>query len=152
MANRGHSQMRAKLINDSPKTFAIILRTGDEAMAELKRFAQTAGLTASQFTAIGAFQEVTVGFFNMDKKEYNKIVIREQLEVLSLLGDVSLENDEPKLHAHVVVGKADGTAHGGHLLQGIVRPTLEVILTEAPKHLHRKLDPETGLALIHLEE
>ena len=54
------------------------------------------------------------------------------------------------MHTHVVVSKADGTAHGGHLLEAHVRPTLEVIITESPTHLHRRSDPETGLALIRL--
>jgi len=56
----------------------------------------------------------------------------------------------PKLHAHVVLGKSDATAHGGHLLEGVVRPTLEVVLTELPRQLHRRLDRESGLALIEV--
>jgi len=73
------------------------------------------------------------------------------VEVLSLVGDIALHGEEPKVHAHVVLGKSDGTAWGGHLVEAHVRPTLEVILTESPVHLHRKTDPNTGLALIDLE-
>jgi uncharacterized protein len=72
----------------------------------------------------------------------------EQVEVLSLVGDVALKDGAPQVHAHVVVGKSDGTAHGGHILQAHVWPTLEVVLTESPKHLRRKTDAETGLAVI----
>ena len=68
--------------------------------------------------------------------------------MLSLIGDIALKDDMPQIHAHVVVGKADGSAHGGHILEARVWPTLEVILTESPTHLCRKFDPETGLALI----
>jgi len=68
--------------------------------------------------------------------------------VLSLVGDIALKDERPQVHAHVVFGKADGSAHGGHVLEAHVWPTLEVVLTESPKHLHRKFDPETGLALI----
>ena len=74
----------------------------------------------------------------------------EQVEVLSLIGDVALDGEEPTLHAHVVVGRADGTAHGGHLLAARVWPTLEVMLAESPRHLHRRRDPDTALALIRL--
>jgi predicted DNA-binding protein with PD1-like motif len=71
--------------------------------------------------------------------------------VLSLIGDIALdEGGKPKVHAHVVVGKADGTAHDGHLLEAHVRPTLEVILTESPKRLQRKHDKEAGIALIRV--
>ncbi len=94
---------------------------------------------------------MTLGYFDWDTKEYQKIPVREQVEVLSLVGDVALdEQGEPALHAHVVVGKSDGTAHGGHLLQAIVRPTLEVILVESPHYLQRHHDPESGLALIRV--
>lgn len=143
--------MKSKLINTSPTTYALVLNTSDEAVDQLQGFARSAGLSASQFSAIGAFQELTVGFFNPDKRDYSKIVIREQVEVLSLLGDIALDNGEPKVHAHVVVGKADGSAHGGHLLHAIVRPTLEVVLVESPKHLRRRMDRATGLALIDPE-
>src|SRR5207248_8373816 len=57
----------------------------------------------------------------------------------------------PTLHAHLVVGRRDGTTLGGHLLEGHVWPTLEVIVTETPAHLRKSLDPETGLALIDIE-
>ena len=105
-------------------------------------------LTAARFTAIGAFSEATLGYFDAKKKAYEKIPVREQVEVLSLIGDVALDGGQPKIHAHVVVGKRDGTAHGGHLLAAHVRPTLEVMLTEAPMHLRRSFDPMSGLALI----
>jgi predicted DNA-binding protein with PD1-like motif len=93
---------------------------------------------------------LVLGFFVPDKKDYDKILIREQVEVLSLLGDVALKEGQPQIHAHVVIGKVDGTAHGGHLMLARVQPTLEVILTESPQHLQRKTDPASGLALIDL--
>jgi predicted DNA-binding protein with PD1-like motif len=94
---------------------------------------------------------VTLGYFDWRRKDYQKIPLREQVEVLSLLGDVALdEKGGPKIHAHVVVGRSDGNAHGGHLLEAHVRPTLEVILVESPRHLQRRHDPESGLGLIRL--
>jgi len=93
---------------------------------------------------------VLLGFFNFEKRDYKRIPVNEQVEVLSLIGDVALEDGDPKIHAHVVLGKSDGTACGGHLLEAFVRPTLELILTESPKHLQRVMDDETGLALIEL--
>ena len=67
-----------------------------------------------------------------------------------MVGDIALEGEEPQVHAHVVVGRRDGMAMGGHLLEAHVRPTLEVVLVESPEHLRKKTDPETGLALIDL--
>ena len=141
--------MKAKLINDEgEQTFAVVFETGEEALAGLTSFAKEHRLDAARFTAIGAFSDVTVGFFDWETKAYQEIVVDEQVEVLSLDGDIAREEGEPKVHAHVVVGKRDGTAHGGHLMAAHVRPTLEVVVVESPRHLRRVFDPESGLALI----
>jgi predicted DNA-binding protein with PD1-like motif len=142
--------MKAALLHEHEglRTFALVLGSDDEAMAALIAFATERQLQATQFTAIGAFSRVVVAYFDWTSKQYRHIRIDEQVEVLSLVGDISVEDGKPKVHAHVVVGKADATAHGGHLIEGRVRPTLEIVLTEAPRHLHRRHDPASGLALI----
>ena len=143
--------MRAKLLNDNgERVFAVIFETGDDPVAGLTRFAEERGLGASAFTAIGAFSEATLGYFDWDRKEYDRIPVNEQVEVLALVGDIALQDGKPKLHAHVVLGRRDGSACGGHLLAARVRPTLEVILTESPAHLRRKHDSASGLALIDI--
>jgi predicted DNA-binding protein with PD1-like motif len=137
--------MRSKLLYRSggQKTYALIFETGDEVMGGLTAFAREQRLGGSRFTAIGAFQDVTPGYFDWAQKDYKRIPVREQVEVVSLVGDVAEgEGCEPKVHAHVVLGRSDGTALGGHLLEAHVRPTLEVMLVESPSHLRRKHDPE----------
>lgn len=141
--------MRARLIAESPKTFVLIFETGDELAAGLKAFAEKERLTAASFKAIGAFSAVKLAWFDWETKTYSASVeLNEQLELLSLIGDVALNEGKPAVHAHAVVGKKDGTAHGGHLLEAIVRPTCEVVLTESPTSLHKEIDRESGLALI----
>jgi predicted DNA-binding protein with PD1-like motif len=131
------------------RTFAVVFDAGDEVADGLLDVARRHAVAAAYFTAIGALRDVTLGYWRWETKEYDRIAVREQVEVLSLVGNIALAPDgAPKVHAHVVVGKADGTAHGGHLLEGHVRPTLEVILVESPRHLRRTHDPGTGLALI----
>jgi predicted DNA-binding protein with PD1-like motif len=143
--------MRAKLINEVPeRTFALILDTGDEVVSSLERFAAEQGLVASRFTAIGAFRQVTLGYFDWDRKDYERTELGEQLEVLSLIGDVALQDGKPKLHAHAVLGRRDASTCGGHLLKAVVRPTLEVLLTDSPEYLRREHDPTSGLALIRI--
>ena len=131
------------------RTYALVFDKDEEFVAGLTSWAKENKLSGSHFTAIGAFREVTLGYFDRGKKEYQKIPVPEQVEVLSLIGDIALTNGVPQIHAHVVVGKSDGSAHGGHILEAHVWPTLELILIESPKHLCRKYDPETGLALIN---
>jgi uncharacterized protein len=143
--------MKYQLINkDQQKTFAVILESGEEVMEQIMSFAKKEKISASQFTAIGAFSETTAGFFDFSIKDYKKIRFKEQMEVLALNGDITLFEDEYKIHAHVVLAKEDGTAHGGHLLKATVHPTLEIILNESPAYLNRKIDKESGLALIKI--
>ena len=119
-------------------------------MAAIASFAHDRELRATQFSAIGAFSRVTVAYFDWATKRYRNVEIAEQVEVLSLVGDITLESGKPKVHAHIVVGKQDATAYGGHLVEGLVRPTLEIVLTETPIHVTRRFDPQSGLALIDL--
>lgn len=143
--------MKYKLINnDQQKTYAIILESGEEVMGKIMAFAKEQKVSVSQFTAIGAFSETVMGFFDFSIKDYKKNLMKEQMEVLTLNGDITLFNDQYKIHAYVVLGKDNGTAYGGHLLKAIVHPTLEIILYESQAYLTRETDKETGLALIKI--
>ena len=143
--------MQTQLLNENAglRTYVAVLETGDEVMACLQRFIEAEGVSAAQITAIGAFETADLFFFEWETKKYRPIPVHEQTEVATLVGDVALDGDgKPTLHLHVVLGKPDGTALAGHLADAKVRPTLEVIITETPAHLHRVEDQETGLALI----
>jgi uncharacterized protein len=146
--------MKSKLINDGPqKTYVLVLDKGDETVSSIESFVRKNGISAAQLTGIGAFSDTVLGFFDWETKNYRKIPVNEQVEVVSLLGDIALGPDgKPALHPHVVVSRADGMAMGGHLLEAHVRPTREVVLTESPRHLHKRKDGESGLALIVAEE
>jgi predicted DNA-binding protein with PD1-like motif len=143
--------MNYKLLDRASSTYALVFQSGDEVMSVLKEFANERSLKAGRFSAIGAFSRCTLGYFDFSIKDYKKIQMEEQVEVLSLTGDIALYGDESRLHAHVVLGRSDGSAMGGHLIEAIVHPTLEVILEESPGYLQRRIDPETGLALIVIE-
>jgi uncharacterized protein len=134
------------------ETRVVILDSGEEAFATLTKFANETGITAASLTAIGAFEKATIGWFDFDKKTYKKIEVDQQCEVLSAIGDVAVGDDgKASLHVHVVLGLSDGTTRGGHLMAGMVRPTLEVVLIDTPTHLRRKKKPDIGIALIDLD-
>lgn len=144
--------MKYKLLNGiGNTTHVLIFETGDEVMSILKTFVNEHKLKASRFTAIGAFSSAELGFFDFSIKDYKKIQVNEQVEVLSMIGDVALFGDDSAVHAHVVVGRADGRAMGGHLMKARVHPTLELIIEEAPGYLQRRMDKETGLPLIKID-
>lgn len=130
------------------RIWTLILDAGEDPVECIESFASQHHIAAASITAIGAFERATIGWFDWEQKRYHEIDIDEQVEVLSLIGDIALKDDEPSLHAHVVLGKRDGSAHGGHLLSASVRPTMEIILTDTPTHLRKRHDDESGLALI----
>lgn len=136
--------------NNGLRTFALIFDKGDAVREKLVEFATANRFSNVQITAIGAFSEVTLGYFDRRQRDYTNIPVKEQVEVLSFAGNIAQKEGKPLLHAHVVVGKSDGTAMGGHFLGGKVWPTLEMVVTELPVQLTRALDEETGLPLINL--
>lgn len=144
--------MKARLLSEGPsgRTFALVFDRGDEAFGEITRWCKEEGVTAARLTGVGAFAEATVAWFDWEAKEYRDIPVEEQVELLALNGDVAEQDGDPAVHAHVVLGRSDGSTRGGHLRAATVRPTLELIVDEVPDHLRKRHDPESGLALIDL--
>jgi predicted DNA-binding protein with PD1-like motif len=143
--------MQSKLLHEKngKRTFAVILQKGDEAMRCLQEFSLKERLGGAQITAIGALSSAKLAYFDWESKQYQPIPVNEQVEVASLIGDIAVGPDgKPSVHAHAVLGRRDGTAMAGHLQEGHVRPTLEIIITESPVHLCKVKDAESGLALI----
>jgi uncharacterized protein len=145
--------MKYKVVEDADVvTYVVVCDPGDEAVEALTQFARAEDLEAASISAVGAFEHAVVGWFDRAAKDYRRIPVEEQCEVLSLLGDVAEGEDGPILHMHTVLGLSDGTTRGGHLLEGKVFPTLEVIVTETPAELRKVLHPELGVALIDLDQ
>jgi predicted DNA-binding protein with PD1-like motif len=134
----------------SDKSFVLVFETGDKVIENLIEFARDNSVAGAFFFGLGAFERATLAFFDLAKKEYEHIPIDEQVEVMSITGNISMYRGEPKIHAHAVIGKRDGAAHGGHLIEGIVRPTLEVFVTTAGDGMRRTLDMVTDLPLLDL--
>ncbi len=133
------------------RTIVAVFDIGDEIVEGLTDLMRAEEVTAASLTAVGAVREATLGWYDLDEQECRRIPVQEQAEVLSLIGDVAVGPDgKPAVHAHAVLGLRDGSTRGGHLLSGIVRPTLEVALTESPARLAKTYRPELGLSLIDL--
>ena len=130
------------------KDHILVLRTGDDALDAIKELAVRNRIEGASFSAIGAFQTATIAYWNWDTKEYENIEVAEQVEVLTLTGNVARSGNDPRLHAHVILGRRDGSTIGGHLIRGLVRPTLEVFLIDYGMRLARTRDETTGLWLL----
>jgi uncharacterized protein len=144
--------MKSKAIVDGQqRTFILILESAEEAFLTIAKFADLEAIAGASVTAIGAFERAKVGWFDFDAKHYKPISVDEQCEVLSLAGDIATgDNGKASLHVHAVLGMSDGSVRGGHLMEGIVRPTLEVTIVETAAHLRRRTRPELGIALIEV--
>jgi predicted DNA-binding protein with PD1-like motif len=143
--------MKQKLLASEAgeRTFILVLDEGEEAFRCITEFAEREDVTAASITAIGAFRSAMIAFFEFETRNYLKIQVEVQSEVLSLLGDVAVDDEgKASLHLHVVLGFSDGSTKGGHFLQGHVRPTLEVVVRETPADLRRRHRPDLGIALI----
>src|SRR5947209_54787 len=114
------------------RCFALALENKEEAVEQLLEFAKSHDITAATFTGIGAFSSVTLGFFERDKKDYHRIVLDEQVEVVSLIGNFAMQDDQTRVHCHAVIANRNAQAFGGHLLKGRVSPTLEVVVIDVP--------------------
>ena len=144
--------MQSKLVSKTPRVWVLVMAPGEEAKEKITAFAKQEKIRAASFVALGAFKRAVVGYFDWDKKKYMPIPINSQVEVITLVGDIAEdEKGVPSLHAHTVLGLSDGHTRGGHLIEGHVRPTLEVTLSETAAHLVRKKKPALGLALIDIE-
>ena len=144
--------MKSKSVaSGAERVFVLILDQGEEALKAIVDFAEQERIDGASVSAIGAFAEAKVGWFDLSAKKYNPIDVNEQCEVLSLMGDIAKGDDgRASLHLHAVLGLQDGSVRGGHFLSGSVRPTLEVTIRETVAHLRRKKRADLGIALINI--
>lgn len=143
--------MQSKLVSrpNETRVWIVVLAQGEEAKKTLLDFANREGIENASFVALGAFSRATIAYFDWQEKTYKDIPVNEQVEVVTLVGDIVPDDKgRASIHAHTVLGRSDGSTRGGHLQEGHVRPTLEVTVTEMPAHLTRRKHPELGVALI----
>jgi hypothetical protein len=142
--------MKVRLLSNNAgvKHYAVVFAKGDEVMSGLTDFARQNKITSASFTAIGAFSRATVAWFDESRKEFKLNPINQQVELVSMIGDIALSGDQAAVHTHVAVASPDGTVRGGHLIEADVFPTLECFVTVYPTALHKEADAETGLMLI----
>jgi predicted DNA-binding protein with PD1-like motif len=142
--------MQVKLVKDTPdeKVYAVIFRRNDEVLSGLTDFAIQYHVGDAHLTAIGALRGATLGWLDLPEKAYHPIQVTEQVEVLSMIGDIATFNGKPVVHAHLVLGKHDGNTVGGHLWEAYVNPTLEVFVTAYATPLKKAPDTQSGMKVI----
>jgi predicted DNA-binding protein with PD1-like motif len=151
-ASGGDTALRRNLMRAqrSGNEHILIFDPDDEVLETFTRYLVEQRVAAGRFQAIGAFKQFQLRYFDTATMHYHARDFDQQVEVLSLVGNVSLRDHQPFIHSHIVIGTADYQALGGHLARGIVEPTLEMILTVLDTELVREKDQRTGLDLIRL--
>lgn len=136
--------------NEVSEVLVVKLEKGEDLLEALSSIVKKENIKAGFFTGIGALNKVKMGIFVEGK--YEEITIEDELEIVSLLGNVSLKDGKPFVHAHITVSRRDGTAFGGHLLPGsIISVTCEIFLVKLKESLERRFDEELKLYLLNLD-
>ena len=142
--------MQAKLVKDTPdeQVYSIIFYKNDEVMSGLTDFAIAHRVSDAHLTAIGAGSGATLAWLDLPKKMYRRVAVKQQVEVVSLIGDIAVFNGMPIVHMHAVLCKPDGSTVGGHVFELITNPTVEVFMTVDKTPLSKKADDASGMKLI----
>ncbi len=130
--------------------YVLVFDQGEDVVPVLERFASDADLKSATFYGIGGFSRSTLAYYRLQNKSYDPFEIDEQVELISIAGNISVYQGKPKIHAHCAVAYADGAVRGGHLIAATVRPTLELRLDELPDALRREDSPEFRIPLLRL--
>ena len=130
------------------RAFVGRLETGSDLVDEIERHCAEHGVTAAQVTVIGAVRRARYAYYEQDARRYRELETDTHHEIAGFVGNISLREGRPFLHAHATFSDADGHTVGGHLLRGIDVFVAEVMIRElSGVALVRQHDEETGLAL-----
>jgi len=130
--------------------YFIRIDRGEEIVSNLTEFCKERSIKLGRISAIGAVNEATIGIFDPLKKEYNSVELKGTFEILSIMGNITSNNDQPYLHMHITLSDNEYNAFGGHLNKAIVSATCEVIIDKFEGKLNRYFDEKTGLNLVEL--
>jgi predicted DNA-binding protein with PD1-like motif len=146
-------RLKVKLLSESNgvKDYVLVFADNDEVLSGIAEFAMKYNVKCAHFTAIGAFKKVITGWYDTPKKAYKLNHINQQVELVSLVGNITTLNDRPIVHAHIAVGFSNGKVEGGHLVEAYTFPTVELFLTVEPTPLYKSFEPNIGLYLIDVD-
>jgi predicted DNA-binding protein with PD1-like motif len=130
------------------RTFVGRLATGSDLVEEIERHCAEHAVVAAEVSVIGAVRRANFAYYEQAEQRYRELASETHHEITGFVGNVSVRDDRPFLHAHATFADADGATVGGHLLPGIEVFAAEVVIRELlDVSLVRRHDAETGLAL-----
>lgn len=133
-------------------TYVIRLDPGEEIVEKMLWLAAVEGIRLGTVSGVGAVDNVTLKSFRPDTKQYFAHMYHTDLEIVSLTGNLTTQNNRPYAHFHMAVGDSQGQVYGGHLNKAVVSSTCEIFLTVINGSVTRKPNPQIGLNLLNFGE
>lgn len=130
----------------------IRFESGEHLAASLLAWLKAEGIGYATMTGLGAVSGATISYWNANTRQYEQHQLDEQMEVVSLVGNVTIKEGAPFTHIHVTLGRRDLSILGGHFNDATVHPNVEVWLRPESETVERTLDESSGLFLMHLPE
>lgn len=131
-------------------TYIIRLDKGQEIMSVLRQFCKENNITSGTIQGIGAGENLNIGFFNTKTKQYEVKNIKDCVEITSLLGNITLKDNEPFIHLHITTADSFHSVSGGHLLSGEIALTGEIFIKPLNTKIKRVFDPEMGISVFNI--
>ena len=121
---------------------------GEEVLSSLTTFCSERSIFAGTFSGIGAAKEVVLSYYNLPHKQYQDTTINEDVEIVSLLGNIATMDGKVVVHCHGSFGDSEYTPKAGHVKKLIVSATCEITVQVLQGKLERAYDEKTGLNIL----
>ena len=135
-------------VAQSGEIHVLNLARGEELHATLLQFCVNRRIVGATFTGLGACDQVELAYYHLPTKTYERRMIDEELEILSLNGNLGTLDGVKGFHIHGVFGRRDLSTLGGHIFSLRVSGACEIHLSALPMTLNRRHDSATGLNLM----
>ena len=125
----------------------VVLGRGEKIVEQLGELVQAHEIPSGTITGLGAVMNTRLGFYHLPKKKYDERTIPEEVELVSLIGNITWFENKPVVHVHATIGTTDFRAMAGHLFEAQVAVTVEIFVSVKDVRVQRKFNPEMGLNL-----
>jgi len=139
--------MKHQIFNN---TALLRLEPGEEVLAGLKALCRQESVTLGTVQGIGAVNRAVLGLFDPATKQYRANVFEENLEIVSLTGNITTMDGEVYLHLHMAVSDEQGRVFGGHLTEAVISVTAEIVVTRIDGMVGRKFSEAIGINLLEV--
>jgi hypothetical protein len=128
--------------------YIVRLNVGEDIVESVKKFAQEENIRFGTVTGIGAINKAKIGLFNTETKEYQSTILEEDMEIISLAGNITEMNGEPYIHLHIALANSEHNVKAGHLNMAVISATGEIIIEAIDGYVDREFDDDIGLNLL----